>query len=201
MQLSTYFASWYQESAKTDKAPSTKLQTHCKRELMQVAWRHLMDTAFVKACTDGMTILCSDGTEWVFFLHIMTYSADYPEKWVGLPFSHKIRCCMIFRALLATIKNLGNNPCPCCLIQKVNIHNVGMPGDAMQCKRVHVDNISRCKDVEKAHKALYQHSCKITSTQVQNSLTSHSMIPTWASPYHYRTTLPNTVNRMPSQRN
>ena len=80
MQLGADFASRYQESAKTDKAPSTELQTHCKRELMQAVWRHLMDAAFVEACTDGMTILCSDGTERVFFLRIMTYSADYPEK-------------------------------------------------------------------------------------------------------------------------
>ena len=47
---------------------------------MQAVWSILMDAAFVEGCTDGMTIRCSDGIERVFFLRIMTYSADYPEK-------------------------------------------------------------------------------------------------------------------------
>ena len=39
-----------------------------------------MDAAFVEGCKNGMTIRCSDGIERVFFLRVMTYSADYPEK-------------------------------------------------------------------------------------------------------------------------
>ena len=47
---------------------------------MQAVWSILMDTAFVEGCKSGMIIRCSDGIEWVCFLRIMTYSADYPEK-------------------------------------------------------------------------------------------------------------------------
>jgi hypothetical protein len=39
-----------------------------------------MDEDFDGGCTDGLTIECSDGIERVFYLRIMTYSADYPEK-------------------------------------------------------------------------------------------------------------------------
>jgi hypothetical protein len=78
--ISADFATQYQEATETDNVPSPTIETHCKRELMQVVWSHIMDEDFVKGCTDGMTIQCSDGLEQVFFLHIMTYSADYPEK-------------------------------------------------------------------------------------------------------------------------
>ena len=47
---------------------------------MQAVWSILMDAAFVEGCKSGMIIRCSDGIERVFFLRIMTYSADYPEK-------------------------------------------------------------------------------------------------------------------------
>ena len=47
---------------------------------MQAVWSILMDTAFVEGCENGMIIWCSDGIEQVFFLCIMTYSADYPKK-------------------------------------------------------------------------------------------------------------------------
>jgi hypothetical protein len=77
MQLGADFASRYQEATKMDNAPSPAIETHCKRELMQAVWSHIMDKAFVKGCTDGMTIQCSDGIERVFFLRIMTYSACY----------------------------------------------------------------------------------------------------------------------------
>ena len=82
---------------------------------------------------------------------------------------------------MATIKNFRHNPCPRCLIRKENIHNIGTPADAMHHRRIRADNISRHQDVDKARKALYQHGCKITSTQVQSSLTAHLMVPTQVS--------------------
>jgi hypothetical protein len=47
---------------------------------MHAVWSHIMDEDFVKGCKEGLTIQCSDGLERVFYLRIMTYSADYPEK-------------------------------------------------------------------------------------------------------------------------
>jgi hypothetical protein len=47
---------------------------------MHAVWRHIMDEDFVEGCTNGLAIQCSDGIERVFYIRIMTYSADYPEK-------------------------------------------------------------------------------------------------------------------------
>ena len=72
------FATQYKEI--TEQALTSTVETHCKRELMHTVWNHIMDEDFVKGCTDGLTIDCSDRIERVFFLRIITYSADYPEK-------------------------------------------------------------------------------------------------------------------------
>ncbi|KAH9039665.1 hypothetical protein EDB85DRAFT_2141171 [Lactarius pseudohatsudake] len=72
------FASRYQE--KTEQAPSPAIEVHCKRELMHAVWNHLLDDDFIEGSTNGLVIRCSDGVERVFFIRIITYSADYPEK-------------------------------------------------------------------------------------------------------------------------
>ena len=77
-QLGSDFASRYQE--KTGKAPTPTVELHCKRELMHAVWKHLMDEEFVEGCTKGLVIKCVDSIERVFFVRIITYSADYPEK-------------------------------------------------------------------------------------------------------------------------
>lgn len=47
---------------------------------MHAVWNHLMDEEFVEGYTQGLRIRCTDGIERVFFLRLITYSADYPEK-------------------------------------------------------------------------------------------------------------------------
>ncbi len=47
---------------------------------MHAVWSHLMDEEFVEGCTKGLVIRCVDGIERLFFIRIVTYSADYPEK-------------------------------------------------------------------------------------------------------------------------
>ena len=60
--------------------PKAEVKVHCKRELMHAVWNLLLDEEFVNGLEHGLAIRCSDGTERVFFLRIITYSADYPEK-------------------------------------------------------------------------------------------------------------------------
>ena len=50
---------------------------------MHAVWSHLMDEEFVKGCTEGLKIRCADGIDRTFFLRLLTYSADYPEKRVN----------------------------------------------------------------------------------------------------------------------
>ena len=61
-------------------APTSAIKTHCKRELMHAVWTHIIDKDFTKGCTDGLTIRCFNNIERVFYLRIVTYFADYPEK-------------------------------------------------------------------------------------------------------------------------
>ena len=55
--------------------------THCQRELMQVVWKILLDDEFIHASTYGMVVRCWDGIKRRVYPHILTYSADYPEKY------------------------------------------------------------------------------------------------------------------------
>ena len=64
------------------KGHKPKVKVHCKRELMHAVWNHLMDEEFVKGCTEGLKIRCANGIDRTSFLHLLTYSADYPKKGV-----------------------------------------------------------------------------------------------------------------------
>jgi Plavaka transposase len=56
--------------------------THCRRELMHAVWKFLLDDDFIHAHTYGMVVKSPDGIERRVYPHVLTYSADYPEKYV-----------------------------------------------------------------------------------------------------------------------
>ena len=56
--------------------------THCRRELMHTVWKFLLDDDFLHASTYGMIMRCLDGIERRVYPRILTYSADYPKKYV-----------------------------------------------------------------------------------------------------------------------
>ena len=78
LQIGANFESRYKDKTGISLKPEVK--THCKRELMQAVWAHLMDEEFVKGCTEGLRIRCTNGVEQTFFLRLLMYSADYPKK-------------------------------------------------------------------------------------------------------------------------
>ena len=47
---------------------------------MHAVWDRLLDEEFIDGSENGLPIRCSDDIERVFFIRIVTYSADYPEK-------------------------------------------------------------------------------------------------------------------------
>jgi hypothetical protein len=50
-----------------NKPAMSAVLTHCKRELMQMIWLHLLNDDFVDAYTNGMLVECVDGTvQWFF---------------------------------------------------------------------------------------------------------------------------------------
>ncbi|KAG8891805.1 hypothetical protein FRC00_013056 [Tulasnella sp. 408] len=62
-------------------AADARLKTHCKHELFHKVWRILLDKKFVKAYKHGILIEFPDGSVRRVYLRIVTYSADYPEKY------------------------------------------------------------------------------------------------------------------------
>ncbi|TFK16763.1 hypothetical protein FA15DRAFT_606458 [Coprinopsis marcescibilis] len=71
------------------------------------SWSILLDSDLQDAIENGIVITCLDGKQRRFYIHIFTYSADYPEK-----------------MLIAGIRR-GDHCCPRCLISKKEFHNMG----------------------------------------------------------------------------
>lgn len=59
------------------------LMTHCRREVMHAQWMILLDDEFLTAYKHGIVIKCCDGITRRFYPRILTYSADYPEKYAS----------------------------------------------------------------------------------------------------------------------
>ena len=65
-----------------DKGALKPLMTHCRREVMHAQWAILLDDEFLEAYKHGIVVKCCDGITRRFYPRILTYSADYPEKYV-----------------------------------------------------------------------------------------------------------------------
>ena len=102
---------------------------YCKQELIKEIWRLLLDGKCIDTYKDGIVIQYSDGVEHQFFPWFVIYSADYPEKYVSRlspPLDIDIKH---YRTILACVKFLGECPCPCCLVRKIDIPKMGTPQD------------------------------------------------------------------------
>jgi hypothetical protein len=71
---------------------SKELMTHCRREVLHAQWSILLDDEFLEAYMHGIVIMCCDGISRRFYPRILTYSADYPEKYVALV----LACCIFY---------------------------------------------------------------------------------------------------------
>lgn len=79
------FNDWYiQETGKNTVGED--VLRHVRRELFQAQWAALLDEEFLHAYEHGLVIDCPDKVRRRFYPRIMTYSADYPERWILLPF-------------------------------------------------------------------------------------------------------------------
>ncbi|KAL1939913.1 hypothetical protein VTO73DRAFT_9613 [Trametes versicolor] len=127
----------------TAKQDVSKILTHCRRELMHGIWRLLLGDRFEEACRHGIVVKCFDGITRRLYPRFFTYSADYPEK-----------------VLLATVRDMGNCPCPRCLVLKSDIHLV-----------------ARQADVNAARALIYNKGKGITSVPVERYLKETSQVP------------------------
>lgn len=64
------------------KRPSDKFMAYCRREVLQAQWEILLDDDFLEAYQHGIVVECCDGITRRFYPRILTYSADYKEKYV-----------------------------------------------------------------------------------------------------------------------
>ena len=89
------------------------------------------------------------------------------------------------RILIASIRNLGNRPCPRCLIPLSHVHNMGMARDMIQRETMaRVDDIHRRTSVNAARRVIYEKNFQVNSTGVENMLQDMSLVPTAASYIH-----------------
>ncbi|KAG8919545.1 hypothetical protein FRC01_001237 [Tulasnella sp. 417] len=149
--------------AKLGKAAAKPVITHCHRELMHAIWRIILDDDFVEAWEHGIVLTCADGLRRRFYPRIFTYSADYPEK-----------------VLLATIRNLGDCPCPQCYVRKREIHKLGTVQDInLRKSKARVDDAERRERVTLARDFVYGDlRSTVSGIAVENVLKELSEVPT-----------------------
>ena len=142
--------------------------THCQQELMHTVWKFILDEDFLYAYTYGIVVQSLDGIERWVYPHILTYLADYPEKYIFilLLFPFVLSLTVPFRVLLATICDKGLCPCLCCLIPKLKMDRVGHLANA----KIRNDQAHKYLDIKEsvknAQKAIYKQGAPISGVYV-----------------------------------
>lgn len=65
-----------------EKGASDNMLTHLGQELMQAIWLLLLNDAFTDSYINGIVLKFLDGIVRQLYPQILTYAADYPEKFV-----------------------------------------------------------------------------------------------------------------------
>jgi hypothetical protein len=82
------------------------------------------------------------------------------------------------RILLATIKFLGQCPCPHCLVKKIDVCKMGMKLDMRRrVTREHIDNVTRRQHVEEARALIFQLGVLVDGACVKAILNDESYVP------------------------
>ncbi|KAJ3536274.1 hypothetical protein NMY22_g6101 [Coprinellus aureogranulatus] len=133
------FHDWFlQRSGK--KVVGEPLLSHLRRELFHGQWKMLLDDEFVQAYEHGLIVDCNDGVRRRFYPRILTYSTDYPE-----------------RVTVVGVRNLGDHPCPRCLIALEDIRDMGTQRDrALRHSQKRKDDEARVKKVTTARSSIYR---------------------------------------------
>ncbi|KAG9014300.1 hypothetical protein FRB90_005422 [Tulasnella sp. 427] len=145
------------------KSASPETLRHCKRDLFQAVWGRLVqDPEFLEAYRHGVVIKCADGITRRIYPRIFTYSADYPEK-----------------VLVATIRDLGECPCPLCLVKLGQIPLLGQASDTcIRTNKARADTSERIANVEIARKIIYTNGYAPGNDRSEVFLKSESLVAT-----------------------
>lgn len=83
------------------------------------------------------------------------------------------------RIAIVTIRNLGQSPCPRCLVKKDDIHHLGKPKDMnTRTENARTDSDARRKTIDDARFAIYEQHCAVDSKRVDDLLKEDSLLPT-----------------------
>ncbi|KZP01994.1 hypothetical protein FIBSPDRAFT_771384, partial [Athelia psychrophila] len=144
------------------KGASRALWTHCRRELYHAQWEIILDDEFLEAYLHGIVVKCCDGITRRFYPRIFTYTADYPEK-----------------ALIASIRDKGERPCPRCLMPFSEVENIGTPEDMKSRQELlRVDDGAQRQIIESARALIFKKHHAVTSDEVEGLLKNKSLTPT-----------------------
>ena len=170
LQIPDSFQDFFRELSGGTAARPTLL-THCRRELMHAVWQHLLDEDFVAAYTSGIIIHCADGVSRHIFPRLFTYSADYPEKCVFIQSQSALLTSLANlspRVLLASVRDKGHRPCPCCKITKAQVADIRTHNDTRRrLKHSHQDNHAQRHKIASARSFIYKKGLGITSKAVE----------------------------------
>jgi hypothetical protein len=83
----------------------------------------------------------------------------------------------MFRVLLATIRYLGQCPCPRCEIKKPDISSLGTNIDRQRRDHERVDTQSRKNRINAARRAIFRQGTSVASTRVEDILKERSEVP------------------------
>ena len=87
---------------------------------------------------------------------------------------------LLYRVLLATIRNLGTCPCPRCEITKDQIPQVGtIPDNNRRARLARRNGPLLSGNIRAAREAIYRHGKTVRSTAVENLLYPLSFVPTY----------------------
>ena len=103
---------------------------------------------------------------------IIPKSKSFPWPWTELPLS-----CLI-RVLIATIKSLGQCPCPRCFVRKDQIGGLGTVNDTKHRENIRTDNQEHQEKVETARKGIFQKGRAVASKVFETLLGITSIVPT-----------------------
>jgi hypothetical protein len=85
---------------------------------------------------------------------------------------------VIDRIILASIKNLGKYPCPCCKVQMEHVTRMGEPEDRLvRVETSRFDDRSRREAVESARDLIFKKNLAVTNNAVENLLSVGSYLP------------------------
>ncbi|KAF8059028.1 hypothetical protein FPV67DRAFT_1426930 [Lyophyllum atratum] len=147
----------------TDKKIKASFMTHCRRELVHAQWSLLLDDEFLQAYKHGIVIKWEDGVERRFYPRILTYSADYKEKY----------------AQIATVRQNGTHPCPRCKVPLSEMHLFGTKKDRKaRLKLERLDDLSYQRALANSQDAIHRLNFAVDSAYVERQLKPDSLVPT-----------------------